>query len=58
MSLSAVIVVAPAAVLLGSSRDSSLQKTDLALLLFHEEVHQQDLLLVDLEADVFGDVRY
>lgn len=29
----------------------------LALLLPHEELHHQDLLLVDLRADVLGDVR-
>lgn len=28
----------------------------LALLLLHEELHHEDLLLVDLEADVLGDV--
>lgn len=53
-----VVVVAAAPILLSLHTGPALEIAGLALLLFQEEVHQQDLLLVDLEADVFGDVRY
>lgn len=55
----AVVVVAAApaaAVLLTLCTGPALKITGLALLLFQEEVHQENLLLVDLEADVFRDV--
>lgn len=49
-------VVALVALVLVFGGQSALQDPDFALLLLHEEVNQQDLLLVDLDADVFGDV--
>jgi len=51
-----VVALAPAAVHLTLRPAPALEVPGLALLLFQEEVHQEDLLLVDLEADVFGDV--
>ena len=52
-----VVVVAPATVLLTARGGPALENVDLALFLFHEEVDQENLLLVDLQADVFRDVR-
>lgn len=50
------VVGPPAAVLLVLRKDPALKDLGLALLFFHEEIHQQNLLLVHLQADVFGDV--
>lgn len=51
-----VVVVAPAALLFFLRGNLALLDVNLALLFLHEQVYQQNLLLVDLHADVFGDV--
>lgn len=57
MSYCAVVVVAAlAAVVLAPGGALALKDLDLALLFSHEEVYQENLLFVDLEADVFRDV--
>ena len=50
--------VVVAAIVLPATRGHAFQHLHLALLLPHEELHHQDLLLVDLKADVLGDVWY
>lgn len=42
--------------LLAVTRSHAVYELHLALFLLHEQLHHQDLLLVDLKADVFRDV--